>query len=162
MACALRTVQYLRVKDESQQIVFPKELSLDEMKRACKFIVRMVQTQYFQDERLALESEKKVEQNSRLTRQILRRCITCPKRNESPMKQMMGDLPKARLTPYEPPFTYTGLDLFGPFYVKRGRATEKVYGCIFVCFTTRAIHIEDVGSLESDDFLQALRRFICT
>ena len=75
---------------------------------------------------------------------------------------MMGDLPKARLTPYEPPFTYTGLDLFGPFYVKRGRGTEKVYDCIFVRFTTRAIHIEDVGSLEADDFIQALRRFICT
>ncbi len=97
-----------------------------------------------------------------LARQILRRCVTCRKRNETPMKQMMGDLPKARLTPFEPPFTYTGLDLFGPFYVKRGRGTEKVYGCIFVCFTTRAIHIEDVGSLEADDFIQALRRFVCT
>lgn len=95
-----------------------------------------------------------------LTRKVLRRCITCRKRSEAPMKQMMGDLPRARITPYEPPFTYTGLDLFGPFYVKRGRSTEKVYGCIFVCFTTRAIHIEDVGSLETDDFIQALRRFI--
>ena len=37
-----------------------------------------------------------------------------------------------------------------------------MYGCIFVCFTTRAIHIEDVGSLEADDFIQALRRFVCT
>ena len=65
-----------------------------------------------------------------LIRQILRRCVTCRKRNEAPMQQMMGDLPKARLTPYEPPFTYTGLDFFGPFYVKRGRGTEKVYGLL--------------------------------
>lgn len=76
------------------------------------------------------------------------------------MKQLMGDLPKPRLTPHEPPFTYTGVDFFGPFHVKRGRGTEKVYGCIFVCLTCRAIHIEDVGSLESDAFIQALRRFI--
>lgn len=31
-----------------------------------------------------------------------------------------------------------------------------------MCFTSKAIHIEDVGSLETDAFIQALRRFICT
>lgn len=63
----------------------------------------------------------------------------------------MGDLPRARLTPHEPPFIYTGLDFFGPFYVKRGRGTEKVYGCIFVGLTLRAIHIEDVGHWITQD-----------
>jgi hypothetical protein len=95
-----------------------------------------------------------------LTRQILHQCITCRKNNESPMSQKMGDLPGARLTPYEPPFTFTGLDIFGPFTVKRGRSSQKIYGCIFVCFTTRAVHIEYVGSLETDTFILALRRFI--
>ena len=98
-----------------------------------------------------------------LTRRILHNCISCHRRHESVMNQMMGDLPTARLTPHEPPFTYTGLDFFGPFYVKRACSTEKVYECIFVCLTSRAIHIEDVGvgSLETDAFIQALRRFIC-
>lgn len=45
--------------------------------------------------------------------------------------------------------------------MKGGRATVKMYGCIFVCFTSRAIHVEDVGSLETDAFIQALQRFIC-
>ena len=31
-----------------------------------------------------------------------------------------------------------------------------------MCFTSRANHVEDVGSLETDAFIQALRRFICT
>jgi hypothetical protein len=44
--------------------------------------------------------------------------------------------------------------------VKRGRSSQKIYGCIFVCFTTRAVHIEDVGSLETDTFVLALRHFI--
>ena len=96
-----------------------------------------------------------------LTRQILRGCVPCRKRHERVMNQMMGDLPEARLVPHEPPFTFTGLDFFGPFHAKRGRATEKVYGCIFVCLTSRAIHLEDVGSLETDAFIQALRRFTC-
>ena len=60
----------------------------------------------------------------------------------------MADLPKQRLTPYEPPFSYTGVDFFGPFYVKRGRGSDKVYGCVFTCFTSRAVHIEDVSSLQ--------------
>lgn len=76
------------------------------------------------------------------------------------MQQAMGDLPKERLTPFEAPFTFTGVDFFGPFHVKRGRATEKIYGCIFVCFTTRAIHLEDASSLSADVFIQALRRFM--
>ena len=92
-----------------------------------------------------------------LTRRILRECVSCRRRNES---QMMGELPTARVTAYEPPFTFTGLDFFGPFNIKRGRSSQKIYGCIFVCFATRAVHIEDVGSLETDSFIQALRRFI--
>ena len=95
-----------------------------------------------------------------LIRRVLRKCVDCRKRNEALMQQLMADLPKERLIPYEPPFTYTGVDFFGPFYVKRGRGSEKVYGCLFTCFTCRAIHIEDVSSLETDAFIQALRRFI--
>ena len=76
------------------------------------------------------------------------------------MQQLMADLPKERLIPFEPPFTYTGVDFFGPFHVKRGRSAEKVYGCLFTYFTSRAVHIEDVSSLETDSFIQALRRCI--
>ena len=43
-----------------------------------------------------------------LTRQILRSCITCRKRNEAGMKQMMGDLPKARLPHSSPPLPTPG------------------------------------------------------
>ncbi|KAK3708359.1 hypothetical protein QZH41_004261 [Actinostola sp. cb2023] len=97
-----------------------------------------------------------------IVRRLLKECVTCRKRNAPVLTQMMADLPKERLTytPYQPPFTYTGIDFFGPFYIKRGRGTEKVYACIFVCFNSRAIHIEDVSSLETDTFIQALRRFM--
>ena len=95
-----------------------------------------------------------------LFRQILSKSVSCRRRNAPTLQQVMADLPKVRLVPYQPPFTYTGLDFFGPFYVKRSRSTVKVYGCIFVCFNSRAIHIEDVSSLETDTFIQALLRFI--
>ena len=95
-----------------------------------------------------------------LVRQVLNKCVSCRKRNAPAMQQVIADLPAERLAPYPPPFTFTGLDFFGPFHVKVGRSLVKVYGCIFVCFNSRAVHIEDVGSLETDAFIQALRRFI--
>ena len=44
--------------------------------------------------------------------------------------------------------------------MKRGRRTDKVYGCLFICFTSRAVHIEYLSSLGTDAFIQGLRRFI--
>ena len=41
--------------------------------------------------------------------------------------------------------------------MKRGRGTDKVYGCLFTCFTSCAVHTEDLSSLETD---ACLRRFI--
>ncbi|XP_043231034.1 uncharacterized protein LOC122386165 [Amphibalanus amphitrite] len=41
------------------------------------------------------------------------------------MNQKMANLPEDRVTPDEPPFTNTGLDMFGVFYVKKGRRQEK-------------------------------------
>jgi hypothetical protein len=41
----------------------------------------------------------------------------------------------------------------------RSKQTSKGYIAIFVCFATKAIHIEFVASLSTDSFLAALRRF---
>lgn len=44
--------------------------------------------------------------------------------------------------------------------VKAGRRSEKRWGIIFKCLTTRCIHLDLLTSLDSDAFLLALRRFI--
>ncbi|XP_078344112.1 uncharacterized protein LOC144629777 [Oculina patagonica] len=93
-------------------------------------------------------------------RKVLGSCLTCRKQNALRGQQMMADLPDDRLIPGEPPFSYVGVDFFGPMYVKRGRSTVKHYGCIFSCLTMRATHIEVAESLETDSFINALRRFI--
>lgn len=72
----------------------------------------------------------------------------------------MANLPKERLTPEDPPFTSVGVDYFGPLYVKQGRSRVKRYGCVFTCLTTRSVHIEITSSLDTDSFINALRRFI--
>jgi hypothetical protein len=72
----------------------------------------------------------------------------------------MGDLPADRVTPGDPAFTYTAVDYFGPFLVKRGRGREKRYGCLFTCLAIRAVHVEIAHSLEADAFINCLHRFI--
>ena len=59
-----------------------------------------------------------------------------------------------------PPFTFVGVDLFGPLLVKQGRSELKRYGVLFTYFTTRAVHIEVAHSLDTSSFIQSLRRFV--
>lgn len=75
----------------------------------------------------------------------------------------MGDLPIHRTT-FSRPFTYTGIDFAGPFEIKSiiGRACRisKGYVCVFVCFCTKAIHLEPTTDLTTDAFLAAFTRFV--
>ena len=93
-------------------------------------------------------------------RRVLRGCYSCRKREAPPCEQIMANLPEDRLIPDKPPFTAVGVDLFGPFQVRRSRSLVKRYGVIFTCLTIRAVHIEGAHSLDTDSFLLALRRFI--
>ncbi|XP_077865186.1 uncharacterized protein LOC144351344 [Saccoglossus kowalevskii] len=72
----------------------------------------------------------------------------------------MASLPVDHLTPEEPPFMRTGVDYFGPLEVKRGRTTVERYGAIFTCLATHVIHLEMSNSLDTDSFINSLRRFI--
>ena len=73
--------------------------------------------------------------------------------------QRMADLADERTVTSKPPFTNVGIDCFGPFLTKSGRSQEKRYGCIFTCLSLRAVHIEMLSSLETDSFINGLRRF---
>ena len=87
-------------------------------------------------------------------------CMRCRKLFNAPCLQQMASLPVERLDPHKPPFTFTGVDCFGPFVIKRGRSEVKRYGCIYTCLTTRAIHIEKLDSMDTDSFLNGFRRFV--
>ena len=91
---------------------------------------------------------------------IVSNCFDCKRQRTRPTTQMMSDLPLERLTPDLPPFSYVGIDFFGPFSAKYGRGVCKRYGCIFTCMATRAVHIEIAHSVNTDSFLGAFSRFI--
>ncbi|TNN15961.1 Pol polyprotein [Schistosoma japonicum] len=86
--------------------------------------------------------------------------MECRKRNAYLGQQLMGPLPSWKMEVGNYPFEYVGIDLFGPFVVRRGRGTCKRYGCLFTCLKMRAVHIEMVHTLSTDAFPLALLRFV--
>ena len=95
-----------------------------------------------------------------IVKRVIRECITCRRLYASSTTQMMSDLPPERVVNDQPAFTVVGLDCFGPYMVKYRRSEVPRYGCIFTCFSTRAIHIEVLETMEADSFINCLRRFI--
>lgn len=87
------------------------------------------------------------------------RCTKCRKYRRCSEVQKMANLPAERLEA-TPPFVYSGMDCFGPFYVKDGRKEMKRYGLLFTCMCSRAVHIEMLDDLSTDAFINALRAFI--
>ena len=77
--------------------------------------------------------------------------------------QIMSPLPAVRIGPSRP-FVHVGIDFAGPMAIRhvsgRGYKSFKAYISVFVCFTTKALHLELVTSYRTDSFLAAQRRFI--
>lgn len=77
-------------------------------------------------------------------------------------QQLMASLPRERVTSSRP-FLHTGVDYAGPILLRttkgRGHRAYKAFIAIFVCLSTRAVHLEVVSDYSADAFLDALRRF---
>ena len=92
-------------------------------------------------------------------RTVVSKCVTCRKRRANTINPIMADLPRERLAYREPPFTNTGIDYFGPFYVSVKRSTEKRWGFLFTCLTTRAVHFEVVPTMDTSSCVMGIERF---
>lgn len=96
-----------------------------------------------------------------LANQTVHNCIRCSRAKPVTFQQIMGDLPRDRVTP-SAPFTVTAVDFAGPFnvhYRLRGSRPTKVYLAVFVCFSTKAVHLELVEDLTVGAFINCLIRF---
>ena len=92
-------------------------------------------------------------------RTIVSRCLTCRKRKAETLTPIMSDPPRKRLAFIEPPFLNTGIDYFGPFFVSMKRSTEKRWGFLFTCLTTRAFHFEVVPNMDTSSCVMGIERF---
>lgn len=103
-----------------------------------------------------------------LCKQIISRCPICIRFRKETAKQLMGNLPAARVNVAQP-FLITGIDFAGPFNLTRERGrpglraaaqvTDKAWVAVFVCLATRAIHLDFTVGLSVDAFLQTFARF---
>lgn len=94
---------------------------------------------------------------------FIRKCVVCRRFRAKTAEQMMGNLPIARIKTSRP-FLHVGVDYAGPFTLReqlgRGKKTFKAYICLFVCMSTKALHLERVLSLSTEAFIATLRRFV--
>ena len=100
----------------------------------------------------------------RIISSMIQRCVTCNRLRGKFCCQKMADLPPDRVNP-SPPFTFVGIDTFGPWPVvarrtRGGQSNQKRWAVLFTCLVSRAIHIEVVEELSSSSFINALRRFL--
>ncbi|XP_071652532.1 uncharacterized protein [Temnothorax longispinosus] len=97
-----------------------------------------------------------------LIRAVIHKCVTCAQFRGATAAQQMGQLPAERARPGRP-FQSAGVDYAGPVFLRttkgRGHKAVKGYICLFVCLSSKAIHLEAVSDLFSASFLAAFKRF---
>lgn len=87
---------------------------------------------------------------------VIRTCRRCYRFIAAPAAEASPPYPSSRVT-LDRAFTYTGMDLGGPMYLKDG---SKTWFVLFTCMTVRAIHLELVSSLSEEALRLAVQRFI--
>lgn len=94
---------------------------------------------------------------------IIHKCVNCFRFRKERMQQQMAELPSFR-TEQARPFAFVGCDYAGFFEIKtsarRNSPTTKGYIALFICLTTKAIHLELVGDLSTAEFIMAFENFI--
>ena len=99
----------------------------------------------------------------RIISQQINKCPRCIRYRQQTKSQAMGNLPVNRFNNVRP-FINVGIDYAGPISLRAARnrnsKTYKGYFCIFVCMSTKAIHLELVSDLTSAAFIAALKRFV--
>ncbi|XP_065088590.1 uncharacterized protein LOC135710068 [Ochlerotatus camptorhynchus] len=96
-------------------------------------------------------------------RRTVQSCIRCVRMKGHTANQLMGSLPVPRVMATRA-FTHVGVDYAGPFKIHalcvRGVKVTKGYLAVFVCMSTKAVHLEVASDLSSNVFIAALKRFI--
>ncbi|XP_033232027.1 uncharacterized protein LOC117183004 [Belonocnema kinseyi] len=97
-----------------------------------------------------------------LVRLLIHRCIPYVRNRGNTQQQLMSDLTSIRITPPERAFINTVVDYAGPINVRtskeQGHYSHKAWICIFVCCTSRSVHLELVSDYTTEAFIAA---YIC-
>ncbi|XP_055589908.1 uncharacterized protein LOC129742089 [Uranotaenia lowii] len=132
--------------------------------RSTKLLVLWYHAKYFHQNNDTVINEVRqkfhVPRLRSLLRQVQKECMHCNVYKIKAVVPRMSPLPTARLGAFFRPFSFVGLDYFGPLTVKIGRSTVKRWVALYTCLTIRAIHLEVVHSLTTISCKMAMRRFV--
>ena len=91
---------------------------------------------------------------------VIQSCLVCRRHEGGPYKLLsMPPLPGKRIREATP-FCRTGLDYLGPLHIRTKDGTQKVWVSLFTCLVVRAVHLELILDMTTEEFLLALRQFI--
>lgn len=96
-----------------------------------------------------------------MVKHCIHHCISCVRWRAASPQPPMGNLLAARVTPNRP-FLHVGVDSAGPIFLRtrgRGHKSYKAFICVFICMTSKAVHLEAVSDYTTDAFLAAFQRF---
>ncbi|XP_062704253.1 uncharacterized protein LOC109622039 [Aedes albopictus] len=98
-----------------------------------------------------------------VVRDVVRGCTRCVRLKGKTATQLMGNLPPARVLATRA-FAYVGIDYAGPLKIKagcvRGVKVSKGYIVVYVCLSTRAVHLEAASDMSTNTFISTLKRFV--
>ena len=96
-----------------------------------------------------------------LVKLVRSKCYGCKRFSATTARNPIpGQLPQDRTT-VGAAFEVIGIDFAGPVKYKQGKRSQaNAYLAIFTCSLSRAIHQELMTSLETDNFIACLKRFI--
>lgn len=98
-----------------------------------------------------------------LTKAVISKCVKCARQKAQLATQRMSRLPSPRCS-VSRPFLHTGVDYAGPLQMRnasgRGHQSHKVWVALFVCLSTKAIHLEVVNDKTTAAFLNAFKCFV--
>ena len=97
----------------------------------------------------------------KLIKEIRSSCTVCKKARAVSSQQQMAKLPIFRQGEKLKAFDAVGIDFAGPYSLRvgRGKIRKKSYILVMTCMTTRAVHLEATGGMETVHVINAISRF---
>ena len=105
-----------------------------------------------------------VTQGRRVVSKVIKKCTLCPRYDSQPFNSLpAAPLPQFRVK-VDHPFSSTGVDYFGPLYVKNvfhsvDDTFYPVHVALFTCAVSRAVHLDLVPDPSCYSFVKCLKRF---
>jgi hypothetical protein len=96
---------------------------------------------------------------TQVIKEVCRSCVTCQKKYALPGEQIMGQIPDRRLGSLKP-FSLVSMDACGHWKVKILNSSMKVWVLVLTCLQTKAVHLEVMEGLKTEEVINALERAV--